>query len=134
MFCEKCGTQIPEGSNVCPNCSAQSQQAQQQPQPDYQYQNYQQMYNFAPKKEQSKTEKLFASVFKTKSWVTIVALVLGAIPVVFSLISIITSLFAGIGFSYFISNFFNAIKQASFYGLIALFVIVMIAKIDYKDE
>lgn len=22
MFCEKCGSQIPEGSNVCPNCAA----------------------------------------------------------------------------------------------------------------
>ena len=22
MFCEKCGSQIPEGTNVCPNCAA----------------------------------------------------------------------------------------------------------------
>lgn len=72
MFCEKCGTQIPEGANICPNCGnvineqAQYQQAppqyQQAPpqygQPQYQQQPYQQ-----PAQQKSKLAAGLLAIF-----------------------------------------------------------------------
>ena len=45
MFCEKCGTQIPEGATACPACGnviAAQAQPQPEPQPQYQQPQYQQ--------------------------------------------------------------------------------------------
>ena len=48
MFCQKCGTQLPEGANICPNCgNVINEQAQYQQAPP-QYQQAPPQYQQAP--------------------------------------------------------------------------------------
>lgn len=42
MYCEKCGTQLEEGTSFCPNCGASVAPEQNYTQADYQQQQYQQ--------------------------------------------------------------------------------------------
>ena len=129
MYCERCGKVLPEGNNTCPACGHVQGQPNVQPQPQYQAAP-QYAYQAPKKREQMKTEKMFVSIFKKISWVTLLTFILGCAATFFSFISIITSLFNG----FYMMSFMSGLKDTALCGLITLLATVLLAKIDYKDE
>ncbi len=129
MYCSKCGKQIAEGSTFCPECG-QSQQPVTPPQQNYQ-EGAQPIYGYMPvKKIPSKTEKIFADIFKKTSWVTILVLCLGAVSTLLSFIYMLISTLFYSG----IHSFFNGLASTAFYAMITVFLTVSLGKIDYEEK
>lgn len=154
MYCGKCGKELPDGSSMCTSCgyvfgapqqSAPPQPQQQnvppqqpyqayQPQPGYQppqgYQPPYGAYRAPTPRKIKKTEKLLVSVFKNMSFVTLGVFIAGCVTTLFTLITMITSLFWGNVFA----NLISGLASTAYYAMITVFLTVMLAKIDYKEE
>ena len=93
MVCNKCGSQIPDGSNVCPNCGSpveaanagqQYQQYQQAPQ-----QPYQQQFQQAPYQQQQQFQQAPQMYPKNTA---------GTIATICGILSIVVAILGGIMF------------------------------------
>lgn len=114
MFCKKCGSEIPEGSNVCSNCGtavsakpAEQQTAYQQPvyqQPVYQQPVYQQPVYGQPRNPND------------GKGLSITALVLGICGVVLSWISVINVIVLAAGIFGIIFGYKGRQKSIAAYG------------------
>lgn len=131
MFCQKCGSAIPDGAHICPACGTAEGQSAQAQQPVYtQAQPQYQAYSVPKAKTPMRTEKLFASIFKKISWVTLLTFILGCAATFLSFVSMFTSIFHG----FFVSNLISGLKDTVLCAMITILATIVLAKIDNKDE